>query len=667
MAIKPGTLRAFNNEPVQIQAARGGWYSFQCVIEAGDQPLRDLQITPTHLATTLGQFVLKSNIQLYWENYVRVVVPSGNRELTSLYWPDALLPVETQPARDIAAHQAAVLWCSVFIPRDTEAGHYFGALDVTTNGQHRSLALSFQVHDVEIPPPNLRLNVAVYYDILRDWYRKSGREFSDADWQIQKQRYYDFLLDYGFNAYDLPADWDSEAARKYLQDTRVHSVRLPPLDSAEFPIALQALKATHALHKAYSYRIDEPSPEQYSQVVAETKRLHEIDPNLKLLVTTHPNDSLQNAVDIWCPNIGDATGVGWIDFDKLSAERKRGRETWWYTMVVPKYPYPTWLLDDDAQSLRAWAWQMARYEIGGCVYSMAHGWGPNPYESLVSFTNTNGDGTLLYPGEPKGVVGPLPSMRLMMLREAHQETRLLQNLNADTREKLAHFVVPSPIRLANDEFARRVALVDKWLLKFADAAPIPVEKPVAPRPIVSAEKSEAKFALDGQISTGEWQNYRIETQFARWRNDEMAWPETGLFLNNTGKYLQVAIRARTGPQVVADDWSAIEISPDSGNENWRFIVTAKNNLVVERRTREGSFRIEEIEWQGKTQEFTGYRDTEMQIPLSLFEDFGSLRFDALRRVTHVSGAKLLLSAFHDGEARQIPLLKIAKIKSRSQP
>ena len=194
-ATKPGTLRAFQNEPVQIQAARGGWYSFQCVIEAGDAPLRDVQIAPTHLATTLGQFVLKPNIQLYWENFVRVETPSGNRELTPLYWPDALLPIQTQPAREIGAHQAEVLWCSVFIPRETEAGHYFGALDVTTNGQSKSLALSFQVHDVEIPPPNLRLNVAVYYEVLRDWYRKSGREFSDAEWQIQKQRYYDFLLD----------------------------------------------------------------------------------------------------------------------------------------------------------------------------------------------------------------------------------------------------------------------------------------------------------------------------------------------------------------------------------------------------------------------------------------------------------------------------------------
>ena len=656
-ATRPGTLRAFDNVPVQIQAARGGWYSFQCVIEAGDAPLRDVQIAPTHLATTLGQFVLKTNIQLYWENFARVEIPSGNRELMPLWWPDALLPIGTQPSREIEAQRTEVLWCSVFIPANTEAGHYFGALDVTTNGQSKSLALSFQVHDVEIPPPNLRLNIAVYYDVLRDWYRKSGREFSEVDWQIQTRRYYDFLLDFGFNAYDLPVDWNSETARKYLQDARVHSVRLPPLNSAEFPVALQTLKAANALHKAYDYRIDEPAPEAYPQVLAEAKKLHEIDPQLKLLVTAHPNEALQNAVDIWCPNIGDATGVGWIDFDRLAAERKRGRETWWYTMVVPKYPYLTWLLDDDAQSLRAWAWQMARYEIGGCVYSMAHGWGPNPYQNLQSFAGTNGDGTLLYPGELKNVAGPLPSMRLMLLREAHQETRLLQKLDVSTREKLAHFVTPSPTRLADNEFARRMTLAEKVLLGDESAASIPITRLLARRPILPATSTE-KIVIDGKIDTNEWQTQRVNTQFSRWRNDEITWPETSCFINNDGKYLQVAIRARTGPQVLAEDWCAVELAPRDGHESWRFIVTAKNKLVVERRTREGSFNVEEIDWTGKTREFTGYRDTELQIPLSLFEDFDGLRVNALRRVTHVSGAKVLLRAFDDeGDARQMIELK----------
>ena len=91
---------------------------------------------------------------------------------------------------------------------------------------------------------------------------------------------------YGFNAYDLPVDWSDAAARKYLQDARVHSVRLPPLDSPDFPIALQILKAANALHKAYSYRIDEPAPEAYPQVLAAAKTLHAID-RAKLKVAGH--------------------------------------------------------------------------------------------------------------------------------------------------------------------------------------------------------------------------------------------------------------------------------------------------------------------------------------------------------------------------------------------
>ena len=126
------------------------------------------------------------------------------------------------------------------------------------------------------------------------------------------------------------------------------------------------------------------------------------------------------------------------------------------------------------------------------------------------------------------------------------------------------------------------------------------------------------------------------------------------------KYLQSgdlqSQRKTMTPQVLADDWHAVEIAPRDGSEKWRFVVTAKNSLAIERRTREGSFSVEEIEWIGKTREFTGYRDTEMQIPLSLFADFDGLRFNALRRVTHISGAKIL--------AARVRLMKAMRAKCR---
>ena len=91
-----------------------------------------------------------------------------------------------------------------------------------------------------------------------------------------KKNYYDFLLDYRINAYDLPVDWNSDEAQKYLQDPRVLSVRTPPLDRPDFNEALAAFKKANALKKAYYYWIDEPAPEQYDAVKAATKKLRAI-------------------------------------------------------------------------------------------------------------------------------------------------------------------------------------------------------------------------------------------------------------------------------------------------------------------------------------------------------------------------------------------------------
>ena len=98
------------------------------------------------------------------------------------------------------------------------------------DGENRRLALTLRVDDQTLPAPTFRATVAVYYDVLRAWYRENlNQTFTDAQWQERKRRYYEFLLDYRINAYDLPVGWSSPLAETYLRDPRVLSVRVPPL------------------------------------------------------------------------------------------------------------------------------------------------------------------------------------------------------------------------------------------------------------------------------------------------------------------------------------------------------------------------------------------------------------------------------------------------------
>lgn len=462
-ATQPGVLEPFTSKPAQLQAVRGEWECFQVVVTAGDTPLKNLRLQTTPLATHLGDFIPARHVQLYRQNYVYVEQPSGNRRQEKLWWPDALIPQNRQSSITIEAGKAETFWVAVYAPLHAAPGEYFGEIDITADDQTpRRLFVSLQVDKAQMPNPTLRATTAVYYDLLRDWYAKNlDRPFDEK----LKRQYYDFLLDYRINAYDLPVPWDSPQAAAYLRDDRVLSVRLPPLSQPEnLQSALEALRVNNALQKNFYYHIDEPAPQRYDEVRKTWQKLQAIDPAIKQCVTLHPNQELEGAVDIWCPNIGDFFGLGHLHKEMLAAQRKQGRETWWYTMVEPKYPYPTWLLDDDAQAVRSYGGLMARYGITGFVYSMAHGWGPKPLENLQSFAGTNGDGTLLYPAELVGGSGPMPSIRLMLLRDAiedyelmHAGLRPMPRLpNGLLREKIkpANLTVPAAPHVYNGNWYR---------------------------------------------------------------------------------------------------------------------------------------------------------------------------------------------------------------------
>ncbi|BCM91356.1 hypothetical protein IAD21_03228 [Abditibacteriota bacterium] len=420
----PAQLDRFTPIPIQLDAVRGEVVSFQFVVRASAQPIQTLAITPNGLASIEGNFVGSTAIQIFRENYVRVQKPSGNRIREPKWWPDALVPLELAP-QSVPEGGCAVFWATIRIPRDQEPGDYFGELDVAANGDNHRLALTLHVRRLQLPESHFRGTVALYYDVLRDWYRKSGHEFSDEEWQPQKQRYADFLLGFGLNPYDPPFAWNDARVDGYLKDARVHSVRTPPLDSPDFSVAVEAFKRTDTLSKAFYYWNDEP------QNVVQFAAIRHNGPQLRALgipqlVTVHPNSALNGAVDIWCPNVGNALGMGHLDLAALRSEQWQGRPTWLYTMVVPKNPYPTWLLDDDSSAILSYAPLWAKVGATGFVYSMVHGWGPKPLEDLTSYANTNGDGTLLYPAELVGGQGPMPSIRLMLLRDALEDYGLWQ-------------------------------------------------------------------------------------------------------------------------------------------------------------------------------------------------------------------------------------------------
>jgi len=424
----PGKLEAWTPRPEQLDCVRGEHTEFQFVISAGGQSIGSLSVKSTPLATYDARFIAPANLRLFRENFAFVKHPSGNRITAPKWWPDALVPLSLA-SQKIEANESAVFWASLSIPADAAPGDYFGELDIQCNGQPKRLALAIHVRPLSLPPSHFRATVALYYDVLRDWYRKDGRVYSNEEWDGQKRRYADFLLDFGLNPYNPPYAWNDPRLDGYLQNPRVHSVRTPPLDSPDFALALEAFKRTGTLQKAFYYWNDEPrTSREFGFIQGNAAKLRPL--HIPQLVTHAPTSQLQESVDIWCPNVSNALGSGHLDFSSLLREQKAGHPTWLYTMVVPKHPYPTWLLDDDSSALESYAPLWSRIGASGFVYSMCHGWGPHPLENLESFEGTNGDGTLLYPAELAKGVGPMPSIRLILLRDAIEDLSLWNEAKA---------------------------------------------------------------------------------------------------------------------------------------------------------------------------------------------------------------------------------------------
>ncbi|MCC7492142.1 MAG: DUF4091 domain-containing protein [Fimbriimonadaceae bacterium] len=432
--IRPQTLPPRWAPAVTLELCRGEVGGLQVALRS-DRRLARVSLQPLRLRLG-GTNIVAGEPAFFRQHYVQVTQPSGNADSTSGWWPDALLPQALLTDRSVPPDWTAGWWIDVAVPSDAAAGVWRGELLAVADAQELRLPVELTVVDVRLPVErSIRANVAVYFDDILLRYANQQWRPADAPWGPHdpdylafRQDLYELLLEHRLCAYDLPVAADSPNADRWLRDPRVHSVRLPWLDD-HGSAALQALlgRATRlgVRHKLYYYAADEPAATAYLSVREAAAHLHRLAPGVPFVATIAPVEELVGSVDTWCPNLGNFLGLGYLDPDGLTRRRDLGEEVWWYTCCVPLAPYPTWLVDDTALAPRVSLWAMARYGWSGFVYSMAHGWSPDPYRSVASFNNTNGDGLLLYPGQPWGRRAPLPSLRLKLLREGLQDLELL--------------------------------------------------------------------------------------------------------------------------------------------------------------------------------------------------------------------------------------------------
>ncbi len=184
------------------------------------------------------------------------------------------------------------------------------------------------------------------------------------------------------------------------------------------------------LKRTYCYWLDEPEESAYPFVIGGMKLLKRTFPHVRRLLTEQPEPPLYGYVDLWVP-------VFHLYDQKRCQERQRKREeVWWYVCCAPRHPYPNNFIDYPGIEHRIRLWMNWKYNVTGDLYWSTTYWHKNPWRTPMSYTPDdrgmwgNGDGYLLYPperGEPKGKVltGPLPSLRIKLIREGIEDAEYL--------------------------------------------------------------------------------------------------------------------------------------------------------------------------------------------------------------------------------------------------
>jgi len=112
--------------------------------------------------------------------------------------------------------------------------------------------------------------------------------------------------------------------------------------------------------------------------------------------------------------------------------------TWWYICNHPYEPFPNWHIDREMVIPRVLSWMQYDYDINGVLYWSSAGyfntdtiWGQlSGWESVDIYEKasavfagggTNGEGYVVYPGAKYGKSGPIPSIRLINIRDGLED------------------------------------------------------------------------------------------------------------------------------------------------------------------------------------------------------------------------------------------------------
>ncbi|MCX6969230.1 MAG: DUF4091 domain-containing protein [Verrucomicrobia bacterium] len=474
---------------VVVEAARNEYEPFQLCLRPGEE-LRGVRFETVGAPEGV-------TLDFFQEEYVPVLKPMDEWGEASDY-PDPLVPVEGP--LNLAAEKNHPFWVDLKVGEQVPAGeHAFKVMLLHEGDDPVTIPIRLKVQPFALPT-NTTIRTAFGVDVWPKWHGDLSTEQLKTVWKkyltMVTSHRLSPMITFTYGAFPwkpkvlsadpatgvVTCDFSAfdEIMGLVLDENHANSFSLnlqPPPDlvamgkerkwnekqmesvTAAYQQALVAhVKEKSWLEKCYLYAYDEPTPDHYPQLVSDLQKIKTQLPGLRRLIAFNnsvvPNEQFKGHVDIWVPAIHK------INHWESAQARRRGDQVWYYVMLGPGAPYPNLFIDHPTSSHRVLPWMAWQFNLDGLLYwnttwskftnpwkeTMTHDEKPGQYSQIIPYAN--GDGLLLYPPvrEPATapvVAGPIPTIRIKLLREGLEDTEYLTLLRQ-------HSAADPALRLSGD-------------------------------------------------------------------------------------------------------------------------------------------------------------------------------------------------------------------------
>ena len=352
-------------------------------------------------------------------------------------YPEQLIPVDPNAKLDMETAVNYLYYIGVRTTADSAPGDYTATVKLTNTDQpdnkYENLSVEVHAHVWDFTLPETPFMDTAMGLSKGEIAREHGVAVDSAKADELYKAYYEFLLDHGISAYNLPVDILSDEADAYMSDPRCTSFCVPYGTDEQIRAYYEKLSShPEWLAKSYFYPIDEPTDKDaYDSYNAICERLSRLFPGYHMVTPFYVNtveiDGQQRRSvelqagksDIMCPEspLFDAEG-----FPERAWERqKNGDKLWWYVCCGPgpTTDYCNLFTQQDGIKHRLLFWQQKQCNVTGLLYWSTSYWcdakgGPWATAWTTPWTgpDTFGDGVLVYPGKAVDIDGPVSGLRL---------------------------------------------------------------------------------------------------------------------------------------------------------------------------------------------------------------------------------------------------------------